>query len=463
MNRSILRNSFRTLVFTSTLLLSLSAANCSGDGETLATYKGGEITRGEMRLLVEASGAPSTEISTAQQNEILKLLGTYRLAALEMADDADAQKWLKENGSLLERKALLRAFQAHLNQEEPFEIMSMQLAILRKNKDTSRKEEADALAKKLNDLSSDEEIEDLLMQASESNETKMNGGRIVPHCISCQPNPLEFLTKPLQEASEGKFIVVDAEGAYFVARRLSLDKLDGDELAGFYQKYFMELAKNRSKDAKQKIEPSMIEAQAKQYADRMVRSQKASMQKLVDHVEKLEKDHTFKQNQEEINLESFDGKHDDTWLIEIDGKKRTIADFKKTMNTEGFDAPTLLQIIQNIYIPSELLMASDVYEDVKGSDLYKFLVEHNKNEALAGRYIQKQTADLQVTDAQVEEYYNLRKFNEFKGKPLGSVKEQIRQQLRQTQGQTAVQKIRDDLFKKYEFKIDREKLKADEI
>ena len=58
---------------------------------------------------------------------------------------------------------------------------------------------------------------------------------------------------------------------------------------------------------------------------------------------------------------------------------------------------------------------------------------------------------------------NLRKHNQFNGKPLAVVKETIRQQLRQAQSQTAVQKIQDNLFNKYNFKIEREKLKADEI
>ncbi|MCB1140108.1 MAG: hypothetical protein KDK23_15210 [Leptospiraceae bacterium] len=446
------------------LLFSMSMAACSGDGEVLATYEGGEITRGDMRNLVKASGQNPEEITTAQQNEILKIIATYRLAALEMSGDKEVQDWIKANSGLLERKALLRAFQAHLKTDEPFQIISIQLAIVRKDQERSRKKEAEDLAAKLNEMSSDDEIDALVAQASDSEGTRLNGGRIVPHCISCKPDLLSFVTDPLKEAEQGKFIVIDAEGAYYVARKLSLDELEPEELFAFYQEYFTSLAKMAKKAGLEKeISPVMIETQAKQYSDRLVRSQVNSNEELKEHLEKIEKEHEFKINREGLSLESFNGEADDTWIMEMDGKKRTIADMKKIVDATSLPAEALVQIMQNIYIPSELLMLSPEYDSVVDSDLYQFMSEYNKNEALAGRYMQKQTENMQVTEEQIQEYYNLRKFNQFQGKPLATVREGIRQQLQQSNSQTAVQTVRDNLFKKYNLSIEREKLESGEI
>lgn len=446
------------------LLLGLLSATCSGDGEVLATYDGGEITRGDMRRLVEASGQPATEITTAQQNDMLKLLGTYRLAAREMKEDQEVQKWLQANSGLLERKALLRAFQDHLKDDEGFEIMSIQLSIIRKDPERSRKQEADDLAKRLNEMSSEEEIDDLIAQSSDSEGTRMNGGRIVPHCLSCKPDLLNFLTDPLKEARKNEFIVIDAEGAYYVARKLSVDTLEPEDLFPFYQEYFSMLAgKAKKAGLEKKISPAMIETQAKQYADRLIRTSAGSNEELVAHLEQIEKDHGFKINRQELSMESFEPGNEDTWLIELDGKKRTVADLQKIMEATSLDPGAQIQIMQNIYIPTELLKLSEHYDTVIESDLYNFLVEYNKNEALAGRYIQRETSGVQVTDEQVEEYYNLRRFNDFKGKPLATVKDEIRRQLQQSAGQTAIQSVRDNLFKKYNFKIEREKLESGEL
>ncbi|MEQ8353495.1 MAG: hypothetical protein RH862_18615 [Leptospiraceae bacterium] len=462
---AFLYNSKKTGLFIAISAIAFcSTAFCGGDGEVLATYDGGEITRGDMRRLVQASGQSDDKITTAQQNEILKMIGTYRLAANELKDDQEAQAWLDGNSNLLERKALLRSFQGYLRTDDPFELISIQIAILRKDKQRDRRPEAEALATKLNDMSSEEEIANLVIEASESQETKMNAGKIVPHCVSCKPDLLEFITKPLKDAEKGKFIVIDADNMFYVARRISTDELEADELAEFYQSYFNELAERAKKAGlKQEISPTMIETQANQYSERLVRSRSQNNEKLWTHIDELEKKYEFKLNREELKPESFAKESADTWIIELDGKKRTVADFKKIVNTKDLNDSTLLQILQNIYIPTEILQLSPEYEDVKDSELYEFLQKFYKNEALAGRYIQKSIEGMEVTDEQIQEYYNLRKHNQFNGKPLAVVKETIRQQLRQAQSQTAVQKIQDDLFNKYNFKIEREKLKADEI
>ena len=207
----------------------------------------------------------------------------------------------------------------------------------------------------------------------------------------------------------------------------------------------------------------MIESQAQQYADRLVRSQSQKNDKLWSHIEELEKKHEFKLNREDLKPESFSEATGETWIIELDGKKRTVADFKKIVDTTDLNDSTMVQILQNIYIPTEILKLSPDYEEVMETELYDFLQSFYKNEALAGRYIQKSIEKMQVTDEQIQEYYDLRKHNQFNGKPLAAVKETIRQQLQQAQSQTAVQAIQDELFKKYNFKIEREKLKADEL
>ncbi len=464
MNLSLYRTAKKGFLFSAILLLSSVFISCGGDGEVLATYDGGEITRGDMRRLVEASGQPAEKITTSQQNEILKMIATYRLAANELKDDQETQKWLEQNASLFERKALLRSFQGYLRTDDLFELMSIQIAILRKDPNRDRKPEAEALAKKLNDMSSEDEIAKLVIEASESQETRMNAGKIVPHCISCKPDLLEFITTPLKDAEKGQFIVIDAENAFYVARRISTDELEADEIMGYYQEYFNELAR-RAKEAgiKKEISPAMIESQAQQYADRLVRSQSQKNEKLWNHIEELEKKHEFKLNREDLNPDSFSEASGDTWIIELDGKKRTVADFKKVVDTTNLNDATMIQILQNIYIPTEILKLSPQYEDVKDSDLYSFLDRFYKDEAVAGRYIQKSIDNMEVTDEQIKEYYDLRKHNQFNGKPLPLVKETIRQQLMQAQSQTAVQGIQDNLFKKYNFKIDREKLKADEL
>ena len=342
--------------------------------------------------------------------------------------------------------------------------MSIQIAIVRKDPNRDRKPEAEDLARKLNELGSEEEIAKLVIEASESQETKMNAGKIVPHCISCSPDLLEFITRPLGEAEKGKFIVIDAENAYYVARRISTEELEANELSPFYQEYFAGLAQ-RAKDAgiKQEISPAMIESQAQQYADRLIRSQSQSNEKLMAHIDELEKKHEFKLNREELKPDSFADESGQTWILELDGKKKTVADFRKIADTSLLNSQTLLQILQNIYIPTEILRLSPDYEEVVDTDLYAFLSQYYKNEALAGRYIQKSIEKMQVTDEQIQEYYNLRKHNQFNGQPLAAVKETIRQQLQQAQSQTAVQTIQDELFKKYNFEIDREKLDSEEI
>lgn len=486
--------SYTTIARTALVALLLPALflSCKRDGQTLASYQEDastrNITRGDMKkfLIATMGTLDAKKLTVAIQDEVLQNIAFVHVAALAgRKDKLDETDEFKRNQVMLDRRAMIAAFDLYLKlhaDDHIYRMLEGQLLYLRKTPDQDRKAEAEDLLKKLN-ASDDGEVEKIMFASNENNRYKMQGGYLDPHCISCNPNPLSFLTDPIKDKEDRKFVLVDNEQGIFLIRNLRVREAKGKDL----QKIFLESSRRaqlairkfhaRSGEPEKKDEKKPgtmtdeeMKKQATEQADAQIRRETRTMLGGVMEEVKAKNAVTLPETKNPAEAWKV-APPADTLLFKIGDREYRYADLKKELGDSPTGSKTAApltpmeeyMLAMQVLLPSELLMRSALYEDVKKSGEVEYVKQHYLEQLVANVYVTKATADIAISDADIQQYYELRRFNEFKGKALGQVKEQIRTQLLPEKRQAAFQDIKKKLFDTYKVKIERDKLKEGEV
>ncbi len=483
-------------LFACAALLAFTTA-CGGAGEVLATYKGGEVTRGEVRDMFSMIYGPEAQSQATidQQNQLITNYALMKVAALEATEQGlDSSDEVKNRVAMQETQSHLFAYNTYLRDnadEIELRFIEMQFVYLPVRKSgaetddsAAREAEAAELIQKLNELKDQPaELEDLIYQRTEHQRYKWLGGFLDPHCTSCRPNPLSFLTDPLKEAEEGVFIQVKSPEAIWLIRKYRDYERSLDDLDGIFKNYHertMRIAKNRrgqlpeaERDAPvfQQIimDDAAIENLSKQQTDRLKRTETNGI--LTNQLNDLREEKKLELlPPSRVQGEPPEDAYTDGIALFTMGEGEsastyTYADLNKELGPAAAAVPLTekLQILNSLIVPMALLNGEADFEDVKGNDDYEFMMKLRLNEALASAYYSKNQPPVEVSEAQIAEQYNIGRQNRFKGQSLAQARESIKAGLESSQRQESQMKVQGELTQKYELKIMREKLKANEL
>lgn len=469
----------------STVLLTAFVSNCS-ESEVLASYEGGkgEITRGEFRKLVRIAGLPDQQqVPVEQQTELIKTLGTIRLTALEVKELPEADQY-KLN--LASNRALINAFNEHLISQAKFKMMYIQAVMLAGE---DRDADAERIQAELNELSDEKEINDKVSELTEAERYKTHAGYIQPLCVSCSPSPAPFLTGPLLEAEVDQFQVIKSEGGYYIARKVYIKEAGPEELTELFEQHFKKTALLESSYmAKAGIPQASIstpskediQREAQMYASAEIRRETkgspnmggSSFPYLKRHVKEIKDQNEFKVLYKPEPAEGEGDTRFSAWselpeksdeLFSLNGKVYTYADFVEFTGNENLPVAEQFVYFDSLFVPVQVLKVSPEYEKVTDGDMYEFLSDFLKNQVFSQEYFAKNKPDTEVTAAEIQQYYNIRSQDAFKGKPLAAVSEQIKGRLAFEKREEAMRTMQDNLFKKYKFEIKSDRLSADEL
>lgn len=467
------------------ILLSTALLVSCGDRQALVTYSNnGEdqtITRGDLKtfLTLTMGSYDPSQVTVAMQDEILQNLALIRVAAAA-AREAGLEKSeeFQRNQIMLDRRALLAGFDLYLKKNadsHKFTMLDAQMVFLKHDPEQDRKAEAEQLLKRLNQAKDDGEVESIIFETNENQRYRIQGGYLDPFCISCNPNPLADLTDPIKDRTDKKFVLINNNQGIWLIRSLKVREVEGDALERIFLEFY-----RRSQNAVRKYyetagrstdsntqQPGMmgddeVKNLAKEQAAAQIRRETRNM--LRNEMENLRKAHpvTFADGETPPSTWT-EVPADDALLFKIDGQAYHYADLKKEAGIEKLQPEEQFMLAMNVFLPTELLKKSSHYDDVMESDDVQFLKDLQTNDLLANLYLTREISNTTITDEEIKQAYELRRFNEFKGKTLSQVRDRIEAGLMQEKRQSTFQRIKRELFETYNVKIERERLKEGQV
>lgn len=444
-------------------------AACRGDSQVLAEFDGGKVTRGDLRSAFKnAPQVPGIEM----QDRVLGDLALIRMIALEARGaKIDQTDDFKKRAQFLEKTAFVGALEQILvdqGKKAKFKMLEVQFAFLRDPGETKkRKQEAEELLGRLK-KASDTERDRLVSSRTEMDAYKDVAGYADPVCVSCEPNPVPFLTRALEKSGD-EFVLVEEAGGIWIVRRVKEKEYDADDLADAMESYWKNAMRTaratiasmpdgpekKEKEARVMGE-SAIETLAKQQAEQYVSTNsRGALQRRLD------------ERRRKISFEPQQGLADwfkaqdaaqparETPAVKFGEKTLTIGELLD-MIPAGI-APDPRQVVNTI-LTYELLKEDELAEKARSSDFFKFLKEWNESNQLALLYMNQQNP-AKVTDAKIAERHQLL----FRDKPLAQVRAQIVAEIERQEREGAMRQMKETLGKKLNLKIHRDKLKGDEI
>jgi hypothetical protein len=465
------------------LLLPLFAS--CGDGQALVTYKDNgrehKITRKELKTFLTATmGAyDPAKITVAMQDEILQNLALIRVAALAAKKEGlDKSEQYSRNQIMLDRRALIAGFDLYLKRNassHTYKMLDAQMLFLKNDPGKDRRSEAEELLKKLNDAKDDGEIEKIIFDTNENQRYRIQAGYLDPYCISCTPNPLTELTDPIKDRTDKKFVLVSNQQGIWLIRNLKVHDAKGKDLERIFLDYHRRAQTAMKKYYAQAGQPAKDEekhpgmmtdeqakSMAKEQAEAQIRRETRSL--LSAEIENLKKQYPVSFEDGETPPAVWKQvPADDTLLFRIKDQAYHYSDLKKEAGIDRMAPEEQFMLAMQVLLPSELLKKSPLYDKVIKSDEIDFVKSLYIDDLLANLYIGREASKVTVSDDDIRQMFELRQYNEFRGKTLAQVKDQIEAGLLQEKRQSAFESIKKNLFDAYSVRIEREKLKEGKL
>ncbi|MBW7858592.1 MAG: hypothetical protein H3C43_09960 [Leptonema sp. (in: Bacteria)] len=450
------------------------ATSC-GDRQKLASLeidgKPTAITRGDLKKFIFASQGQidDSQLSVTVQDNILQNISLlFSAAAAAKSESIDKTEAYTKNLVFMDRRSLISGFDLYLKMNgssHKFTMMDLQILFLSPN----NSDKADELLQKLNSAKNDSEIQEIMFASNENEQYRVQAGYIDPFCISCAQNPLSDITDTLKDKTDKKFIKHESIQGVWLLRNLKVKEVTTSSLERVFIDFQLRAQKARN-DYNQKLSSNKvavmtddeIKAYAKDYASHQIRQETSNA--LRTEIDQLRQNHTITFNNNQSKEEKWASIPEDTAIIlSIDDTKYHYSDFKKELEGFDFNADQQFDLFIHIYVPSELLKKSKNYTTVAKSGQIEYIHQLYIQGLLAQLYLNQRLSKVTVTDEDIQQQYQLRQFNEYKGKSLAQVKDEIVLGLTQEKQQSAQVSIKQDLFKKYNVVIERDKLKDGQL
>ncbi len=481
------------------LFFLLVFASCSKKEEILVEIKNNErietIKRKDLQFVAHLNQLETKQLSIAVQSQILEELAFLTVGELEQKSNENIydQKEIKKNLFFSDKKAFLNAINFVIQKkfsDYTYHFITFRLLFLKKNQDFNREEEANAILNELNATTKEEELEKIFFEKNENIRYKILAGYVEPFCYNCGQNPIQNLIEPLLNEKENKFILVSDPNGYWILKKLDQKQIKESKISSLYEDYYKKTQfiarkffnnQNLTKDftetdlknLKQQIliENSKINEISKEHANHQIKILKKSSFNI--HLQELQKKQNFSIEEEtlkKLNENPLNQWNPDDVLFQLNQKTYRISDFYQQIQQAGlqlddFSKEELLNLIFQVFINYEILKTSPYAKEAE--EEAKVFLDLIQKQVYTNFYIRLQMANLDVSEDEITKYYELRKNNEFKVNqrilPLNEVYNRIQQTLLLEKRQKKVVEVKDRLFKKYQVKIYKERLKEGSI
>ncbi|TGL62355.1 LIC12015 family putative lipoprotein [Leptospira sarikeiensis] len=195
---------------------------CNSDTDVLASFKGGTITRKELRNFYQLNtggrkpepGHPTKE----EQTQLLETLGLFKLIALynsekKLVSEDELAVFLKYSKPQMAASFLQRNLAEKLEQEGKLKFAFVRAIAVFSNSPTEEeitRQRAQSIFEGIQKLSKKKEINQYVADHTDQNPYKAVGGLLEPQCLNCGNDPnLAYYQEAAQ--NEGKWILKEIE------------------------------------------------------------------------------------------------------------------------------------------------------------------------------------------------------------------------------------------------------------
>ena len=465
----------KAILFAFTALITLSVfPSCSQDGQVLAEYQGGKITRGELRTLLSLYQSPEVleQINVNQQTAALNNYAVMKIAALKgEADGLEKSPDFYKRALFINEWASVMALQKNLQNglmHKKFQMAALQFVFLR-NSGPEVVQKGRDLTVKLNSGLSDPEIEELIRDNTDNQRYAPLGGYMEPQCISCAPNPIQFLVNGEPDSYNREFVTKLERTGIWIFRVVQKFEVKGSDLQDVFSAYYKKI-----KEVSTHLAPSGQNPEVEKWKDEDMKKMGASQAEAMLRREErglfpnlINKRQTETQFSMATDLQkpAEEPVTDDTILFTSSSEKFTFGDLRKPLKEMGVEITPEeeLQIAQRVVIPYHLFQGTPEMDEAVDSPLFSFIKSLKQNEIRAGLWIEKNRPNPQVTDDEISQWYEVRKNTEYKGKKLADVREEIGNRLQKSKFQDVFQNFQKKLLEDNNLVIHTDRLKPEGI
>lgn len=188
-------------------LLSLALSQCNLDSDVLASFKGGTITRKELRnfyKLMNAGGRKSepNHPTVEEQTQLLDTLGLFKLIAQYNAEknlvsDAESEVFLKITRPQSAYAYLQKELADKLEVEGKLKFAFARIALVASadaNANASTEARAKDILEKVQQISSKKDVAKFIAENTDESSRKAIGGLLEPQCLNCGNDPISEIT-----------------------------------------------------------------------------------------------------------------------------------------------------------------------------------------------------------------------------------------------------------------------------
>lgn len=482
------------------LILLFITLFCSKENEVLVELKNKDklesIKRKDLQFIAQLNQLEKKEdLSVAIQNQILDELAFMTVGKFEQEESKSITDQKEINKSLVffDKKAFLNAMNFVIQKQSSdfvYKYINIRLLFLRKDPKIDREEEAKEIVNQLNSAENEDKIQQIIFEKNENLRYRISGGFVEPFCYNCGQNPIQNLTDPLINQKENKFILITDMNGYWILRKESLKEIKESKIADLYEDYYRktqfvirkffnnanllkDFKENEINNLKQQflIDENKIKEIATEQAKHQIRVLKKSAIHI--HLQELQKNYNFNLNNDISKI--LNEKKVEEWdpnipIFEFNQKKYTVSDFlneikKYSVVIKELTKEEILNLLHQVYINYEILKTSPYAKQAE--EIKKTFEDLIQKQVYTNQFVKNQLNQIEVSEEEMKKYYELRKNNEFKsGERIltyNEVKEKIRQILLTEKRQKKIVEVKSDLFKKYEVKFYKERLKEGKI
>lgn len=506
-------------------LLCLIFSQCNLDSDVLASFKGGTVTRKELREFFKLNtggrklepGHPTVE----EQTQLLETLGLFKLIGQyntekHIVNEQEAQVFLKYSKPQMAASFLQKAL-AEKSETEGQLKFAFARVILVTSKDPSEagnalaEKRAEEILQKVQGLSSKKEIANFITENTDETSRRAIGGLLEPQCLNCGPDPNSEITLEAAE-KKGTWILKELKdpqdprnpAAANVAKlkKFLIIRVEKQETiyAGRLGKFFArELGKFKSiaqdyiktpglseqsvMDGKKQYADMKVDEMAPRYEDYM--KKRFIYNVVFEQENRLIKEAGFERaNITQENIQSF---NDESVLLknlktnEVIKYKDVVSELKEFAIASGLDSNKLgdkaniLQFFKQQYVWYKISSQSEEIQKALTNpdfaDEYSILQLYILQPLVFKKVI---PANVDVSEAEMREHYETGKLFTYAKPnpanpqdriplPYGEVRERIKEELLRTKKQGLVRDFTQKLKADYQLLLETKSLKVGKV
>ncbi|TGK19219.1 hypothetical protein EHO61_07040 [Leptospira fluminis] len=487
-------------------LLGILFADCKLDSDVLASFKGGTVTRKELRThyfySLKGRKIDETNASVENQNKILEELSLLKMAELynkdhHLVSDQDMEKYLKYSEPQFAFSLYRKKFEDGIAKEGKVRMAFIRVLLVATPDASGKtpKQKGEELLAQLSKLSSKKETAKFVSEHTEEPQRKAVGGVLEPVCLDCGNDPLSAILSRAAE-NKGKWILEESAGKVYVLRA---ERVENIYLARLDKLFKTELAKQRDAAKDYLQNPNLTEEDKKnakfyselrvedisgQYADYYKNKFLAEGWK--KSIDKVMEESGWEPAQ--ISQASIPALGPETVLLS-DKKtgssvkyKEVLENFKDFAATSGADPiagkdekSVVINFYSSRYLPLKIGERSETIHAIRESQEFKELFPIQKRFLVLPLFMKKVfPPKIEVGEAEVRSTYEAGKMfayskpnpNNQKERtpvPFAEVREKIHQELLEAKKQSLAQEFIGKLKTEYQLTVATEQLKPGRI